>query len=43
MNDIFTAPFFEEMRKTTANLYRLGWDESNGGNISLLLDTEEVA
>ena len=42
MKDIFTAPFVEEMRKTTANMYRLGWDERNGGNISYLLDTEEV-
>ena len=31
------------MRKTTANMYRLGWDERNGGNISYLLDEEEVA
>ena len=43
MKDIMTAPFVEEMRKTTANMYRLGWDERNGGNISYLLDTEEVA
>ena len=43
MKDIFTAPFVEEMRKTTANMYRLGWDERNGGNISYLLETEEVA
>ena len=42
MKDIFTAPFVEEMRNTTANMYRLGWDERNGGNISYLLDTEEV-
>ena len=42
MKDIFTAPFVEEMRKTTANMYRLGWDERNGGNISLLLDEEQV-
>lgn len=42
MKDIFTAPFVEEMRKTTANMYRLGWDERNGGNISYWLDTEEV-
>ncbi|MBQ1251179.1 MAG: class II aldolase/adducin family protein, partial [Clostridia bacterium] len=40
--DIFTAPFVEEMKRTTANMYRLGWDERNGGNISLLLDEEEV-
>ena len=30
------------MRKTTANMYRLGWDERNGGNISYLLDEAEV-
>ena len=43
MKDILTAPFMEEMRKTTANMYRLGWDERNGGNISMMLDTEDVA
>lgn len=26
-----------------ANMYRLGWDERNGGNISYLLDEKEVA
>ncbi|SMF24417.1 L-rhamnulose 1-phosphate aldolase [Priestia filamentosa] len=41
--DILKAPFLQEMTKTTANLYRLGWDERNGGNISYLLDEEEVA
>ena len=43
MKDILTAPFVEEMKKTTANMYRLGWDERNGGNISYMLDTGEVA
>lgn len=43
MKDILTAPFVEEMKKTTANMYRLGWDERNGGNISYLLDEAEVA
>ena len=43
MKNILTAPFVEEMRKTTANMYRLGWDERNGGNISYMLETEEVA
>ena len=42
MKDIFTAPFVAEMKKTTANMYRLGWDERNGGNISYLLDETEV-
>ena len=43
MKNIMTAPFVTEMRKTTANMYRLGWDERNGGNISYLLDENEVA
>ena len=42
MKDIFYAPFVEKMRNTTANMYRLGWDERNGGNISYLLDEAEV-
>jgi rhamnulose-1-phosphate aldolase len=41
--DILKAPFLQEMTKTTANLYRLGWDERNGGNISYLLKEDEVA
>ena len=43
MKDILTAPFVQEMCKTTANMYRLGWDERNGGNISYLLDENEVS
>lgn len=43
MKDILNAPFIKEMRKTTANMYRLGWDERNGGNISYLLKTDEVS
>ena len=43
MKNILNAPFVEEMRKTTANMYRLGWDERNGGNISYMLDENEVA
>lgn len=43
MKDILTAPFVREMCDTTANMYRLGWDERNGGNISYLLDENEVA
>ena len=42
MKDILTAPFVEEMKKVTANMYRLGWDERNGGNISYMLDAETV-
>jgi rhamnulose-1-phosphate aldolase len=40
--NILAAPFIQEMVKTTSNLYRLGWDERNGGNISYLLDEEWV-
>ena len=43
MMNILTAPFVEEMKRTTANMYRLGWDERNGGNISWLLEEGEVA
>ena len=42
MKDILTAPFVKEMQKTTANMYRLGWDERNGGNISYMLDEDKV-
>ena len=43
MKNIFEAPFIVEMSETTANMYRQGWDERNGGNISYLLDEAEVA
>lgn len=43
LQDIMTAPFLREMCDTTANLYRLGWDERNGGNISYLIGEEEVS
>lgn len=43
MKDILTAPFVEEMKRVTANMYRLGWDERNGGNISYMLDETQVA
>ena len=42
MKNIFNAPFVEEMKKITANMYRQGWDERNGGNLSYLLDEKEV-
>ena len=42
MKNIFDAPFVKEMQDTTANMYRLGWDERNGGNISYMLDADEV-
>ena len=42
MKDILTAPFMVEMIRTTTNMYSQGWDERNGGNISLLLDEAEA-
>ncbi len=43
MKNILNAPFVDEMKKATANMYRLGWDERNGGNISYMLEEEQVA
>ena len=43
MKNILKAPFLREMCDATANMYRLGWDERNGGNISYMLEAKEVA
>ena len=43
MKNINDAPFLKELKDTTANMYRLGYDERNGGNISRMLDEDEVA
>jgi len=43
MNNILNAPFMVEMIRTATNMYQHGWDERNGGNISLLLDEAQVA
>ena len=42
MKDILSSPFIEEMIEMTSNMYRLGWDERNGGNISYMLEEDEV-
>ena len=42
MKDILTAPFLVEMVRTAANMYAHGWDERNGGNISLMLSEEDL-
>jgi len=39
---ILEAPFLKEMIHTTYDMWKLGWDELNGGNISVLLTEEEV-
>ena len=43
MKNILEAPFMVEMIRTTANMYDHGWDERNGGNISLMLEEKEVS
>ena len=42
MKDVMTAPWMVEMIRTATNMYGHGWDERNGGNISLLLDDADV-
>ena len=42
MKNVLNAPFMVEMIRTATNMYAHGWDERNGGNISLLLDEAEV-
>ena len=43
MKDILTAPWLVELVRTCTNMYAHGWDERNGGNISLMLEPEQVA
>ena len=43
MKDILTAPWLTELVRTCTNMYAHGWDERNGGNISILLDGAEAA
>ena len=43
MKNILEAPFIVELCQMCSNMYRLGWDERNGGNISYLLEEKQVA
>lgn len=42
MTKFIDSKYVKEMKQTTNNLYRHGWDERNGGNISLRLTTDEI-
>ena len=42
MKNILNAPWMVEMIRTITLMYTHGWDERNGGNISLLLEEVEV-
>ena len=42
MKEILSAPWMVDMVRTATEMYQHGWDERNGGNISLLLEEEQV-
>ncbi|MCC8121111.1 MAG: rhamnulose-1-phosphate aldolase [Oscillospiraceae bacterium] len=42
MRNFETAPIVRQLADMAANMYRLGWDERNSGNISCLLSQEEA-
>ena len=42
MKNVKNAPFLKTVCDAAANMYRLGWDERNGGNISVIVEEEEV-
>jgi len=43
MQNILQAPFLLEFCRILNQMYRLGWAERNGGNLSLLLDEGQIA
>ena len=42
MRDVRLSEFVIELSRMATNMYRLGWDERNGGNISYLLYADEL-
>jgi len=42
MKDILRAKWMVEMIRTVTNMYDHGWDERNGGNVSMMLDEPDV-
>lgn len=42
MTKFIDSKYVKEMKQTTMNLYEHGWDERNGGNVSLRLTKDEV-
>ena len=43
MTNMLEAKFIQAMIKVTSDMWLKGWDERNGGNISVRLSSEEVA
>ena len=41
--DILKENWMIDMIRTLTNMYNHGWDERNGGNVSMLLDEEQVS
>lgn len=42
MKNIITSPFIKKFCNLIDNMYRLGWDERNGGNVSYILSEDEI-
>lgn len=42
MKNILQAPFMVEAIRLLSNMYRLGWDERNGGNLSYILKENDL-
>ena len=42
MANFLESRFVKEVSEITSNMYRQGWDERNGGNVSYLIDEEFV-
>ena len=42
MRNILEAPFIRDIGAIYKKMYRLGWNERNGGNISMRLDESEI-
>lgn len=43
MKNFSESKILKQFAATCSNMYRMGWDERNGGNVSLILDDEVVA
>jgi rhamnulose-1-phosphate aldolase len=43
MGGILKAPFMKELIRTCSTMFRLGWNERNGCNISVIVEEDEAA
>jgi rhamnulose-1-phosphate aldolase len=43
MGGVIKAPFMKELIRTCGVMFRLGWNERNGGNISVIIDEKDAA